>query len=74
MTTLGLAVLRWNFTRIKWPLIISGAVGLLAAFTLMSVGPQAANEFKQRNCDQVYSRTRFPNNICRTYDMPMESL
>ena len=74
MTTLAVAILRWNFTRIKWPLIVSGAVGLLAAFTLASVGPLAADDFRQRNCHETYSDMRFQNDICRPYKVNVENL
>lgn len=74
MTTLGLAVLRWNFTRIKWPLIVSGVVGLLAALTLAVVGPLAADELKQRTCEPVYSHAHFRDEVCRPYNVNTESL
>lgn len=74
MTTLGLAVLRWNFTRIKWPLIISGVVGLLAALTIAAVGPLAADELKERTCTPIYSHAHFRDEVCQPYNLNTESL
>lgn len=56
MTTFGLAVLRWNFARIKWPLIVSGAVILFAGMMFVVIGPMATHDFHAQECERVLSQ------------------
>lgn len=59
MTTTSLAILRWNFTRIKWPLVISGVIVLLAGVVIASGGPVISSYYQDR--DQQCQTTDYPN-------------
>jgi len=77
MTTAGLAILRWNFTRIKWPLIISGVLVLLAGTVIAAVGPLAANDYGDRardlRCQQIQD-SRYRDQFCGDQSFEVESL
>jgi len=77
MTTFGLAVLRWNFARIKWPLIISGIVIVLAGSVIASLGPIVAQDFDSqdhtRKC-QVIKDSDFQEYYCNDPRLEVQSL
>jgi hypothetical protein len=77
MTTLSLAVLRWNFARIKWPLVVSGVVMLLAGTVIAAGGPIVGNELDARHrsqqCQQMDGQ-EFQQYTCGSYMMETQSL